>query len=321
MTAMAITTPPLQDEMFLRLRREAAVVVKNEPILPMLLSKVGLLNATAETTAGCLNKVVPATSFEEAIARIVSHRLSSCSGKTESICPTFLCHLIEESFRSTELEMGHTMTESVREDAIAIVRRDPACETLLEAVLFMKGFHSLVIHRAARRAWKPAPRHENGVIINGMNGNSYVEGKRFVALLLQSQASSAFGVDIHPASSIGAGVMIDHGSGVVIGETATVGDGSTILHNVTLGGTGKAGGDRHPKIGRHVLIGAGTQILGNIIVGDCAKIGAGSVVLRPIPSGATAVGAPAKIIGEYMREMVKDDGVIYIFCYLHCIVL
>jgi len=317
MTAMAITTPGLQDEMFLRLRREAAVVVKNEPILSMLLSKVGLLDATAETTAGGLNKVVPATSFEEAIARIVSHRLSSCSGKTESICPTFLSHLIEESFRSTELEMGHTMTESVREDAIAIVRRDPACETLLEAVLFMKGFHSLVIHRAARRAWKPAPRHDNGVMINGMIGNStaaeidktvYVEGKRFVALLLQSQASSAFGVDIHPASSIGAGVMIDHGSGVVIGETATVGDGSTILHNVTLGGTGKAGGDRHPKIGRHVLIGAGTQILGNIIVGDCAKIGAGSVVLRPIPSGATAVGAPAKIIGEYMMEIVKDTG-------------
>ena len=328
MTATATTTPPqpmsvttgLEDEMFIRLRREAAVVVQNEPILSMLLSNVGLLDATVETTAGGLNKVVPATSFEEAIARIVSHRLSSCSGKTESICPTFLRHLIEESFRSTELEMGHTMTESVREDAIAIVRRDPACETLLEAVLFMKGFHSLVIHRAARRAWKPAPRHDIGVIINGNNGKTeidktvHVEGKRFVALLLQSQASLAFGVDIHPASSIGAGVMIDHGSGVVIGETATVGDGSTILHNVTLGGTGKAGGDRHPKIGRHVLIGAGTQILGNIIVGDCAKIGAGSVVLRPIPSGATAVGAPAKIIGEYLREMVKDDGVIYSFC-------
>ena len=129
-----------------------------------------------------------------------------------------------------------------------------------------------------------------------------VTGQRFVALLLQSQTSSAFGVDIHPACSIGAGVMIDHASGVVIGETATVGDGTTILHAVTLGGTGKDHGDRHPKIGKDVLIGAGTKILGNITVGDRAKIGAGSVVLRPIPSGATAVGAPAKIIGFIPKD-------------------
>ncbi|EED86720.1 serine acetyl transferase, partial [Thalassiosira pseudonana CCMP1335] len=183
------------------------------------------------------------------------------------------------------LELGHTMAEAVREDAMAVLRRDPACETLLEVVMFMKGFLSLVIHRAARRAWKPDTT------------GSTVKGTRFVALLLQSHASSAFGVDIHPAAQIGAGVMIDHATGVVVGETATVGDGTTILHGVTLGGTGKESGDRHPKVGKDVLIGAGTKILGNIFVGDRAKIGAGSVVLRPIPTGATAVGAPAKIIG------------------------
>jgi serine O-acetyltransferase len=199
------------------------------------------------------------------------------------------------------------MAEAVREDALCVWRRDPACETLLEVVLFMKGFLSLVVHRAARRAWKP---EEDNVVKNDNEesctsfGSTYnnshtqtIHGSRFVALFLQSHCSSAFGVDIHPAAQIGAGVMIDHATGVVIGETATVGDGTTILHGVTLGGTGKESGDRHPKIGQDVLIGAGTKILGNITVGDRAKIGAGSVVLRPIPSGATAVGSPAKIIG------------------------
>ncbi|KAL7542730.1 hypothetical protein ACHAXR_012263 [Thalassiosira sp. AJA248-18] len=303
------STGTSQDEMFLRLRREAAEVVKREPILSMLLSKVGLLDESTLPKLSSSNNPIPAkiitaslepaTSFEEVIARIVAHRLSSCSGGTENICPKFLRHLLEQSFHdTTTLELGHTMSEAVREDAMAILRRDPAAETLLEVVLFMKGFHSLVIHRAARRAWKPALKNKNDDTNDASASNeTNVAGSRFVALLLQSQSSSAFGVDIHPASSIGMGVMIDHASGVVIGETATVGDGTTILHGVTLGGTGKDHGDRHPKIGKDVLIGAGTQILGNITVGDRAKIGAGSVVLRPIPSGATAVGAPAKIIG------------------------
>jgi serine O-acetyltransferase len=215
--------------------------------------------------------------------------------------------LFQEAFASDELELGHTMAEAVREDAMAVLRRDPACETLLEVVMFMKGFLSLVIHRAARRAWKPDTTGGSTALQAGDidrkeeqptdDGGSTVKGTRFVALLLQSHASSAFGVDIHPAAQIGAGVMIDHATGVVVGETATVGDGTTILHGVTLGGTGKESGDRHPKVGKDVLIGAGTKILGNIFVGDRAKIGAGSVVLRPIPTGATAVGAPAKIIG------------------------
>mmetsp|Transcript_19432 Transcript_19432/g.41547 ORF Transcript_19432/g.41547 Transcript_19432/m.41547 type:complete len:621 (+) Transcript_19432:69-1931(+) len=313
------------DEMFLRLRREAVEVVKREPILSMLLSKAGLLDASTlsslpKSDCRVLSSCVePARSFEEVISRIVSHKLSSCSGGSENVCPKFLCDLLLECFNGNELEMGHTMSEAVREDALAIVRRDPACETLLEAVLFMKGFHSLVLHRAARRAWKPEARRGSeasggGDVDENGDGNDAERargagpvsggagGKRFVALLLQSQSSSALGVDIHPASSIGKGVMIDHASGVVIGETATVGDGTTILHGVTLGGTGKDHGvDRHPKIGKDVLIGAGTKILGNITVGDRAKIGAGSVVLRPIPSGATAVGAPAKIIGYTPR--------------------
>ena len=153
-----------QDEMFLRLRREAAAVVQKEPILCMLLTKVGLLDASTVSKvstngssglspSSILNKAViqPAKSFEEIISRIVSHRLSSCQGGSENICPKFLCHLLEESFNHAEdeLELGHSMSYAVREDAMAILRRDPACETLLEAVLFMKGFHSLVIHRVS----------------------------------------------------------------------------------------------------------------------------------------------------------------------------
>ncbi|KAL7504911.1 hypothetical protein ACHAXN_002445 [Cyclotella atomus] len=263
------------------MRREAQEVARREPVLTMLLTKVGLLESTNHDTSSS----PPATSFDEAISRIVAHRLSSCSGGSAMVCPIFLQSTFQSGFDSQELEMGHTMSYAVREDALCVWRRDPACETLLEVVLFMKGFLSLVVHRAARRAWKPEDLDDG------------VKGKRFVALLLQSQASAAFGVDIHPAASIGAGVMIDHATGVVIGETATVGDGTTILHGVTLGGTGKESGDRHPKIGNDVLIGAGTKILGNIKVGDRAKIGAGSVVLRPIPTGATAVGSPARIIG------------------------
>ena len=193
-------------------------------MLSMLLSKVGLLDEVTLSKLSsnlgkplhCTSTIETAQSFEEVISRIVSHRLSSCSGGSENICPNYLRHLLEESFsiRSEEdddshLELGHTMSHSVRKDAMAILKRDPAVETLLEAVLFMKGFHALVLHRAARRAWKPDNGEDMSDVEQPKN-NVSVGGKRFVALLLQSQASAAFGVDIHPACSIGAGVMIDH---------------------------------------------------------------------------------------------------------------
>ena len=170
------------------------------------------------------------------------------------------------------------MRDAIRADATAVVDRDPAMDTLLEVVLFSKGFAALVCHRAAHRLWLDKTK-----------------SRKFTALFLQSQASAMFGVDLHPLARIGAAVLLDHGTGIVVGETATIGDGCTILHGVTLGGTGKDHGDRHPKVGNHVLIGAGTSILGNIHIGEAAKIGAGSVVLRSIPPFATAVGAPAKV--------------------------
>lgn len=169
------------------------------------------------------------------------------------------------------------------------------------SIMFMKGFSALVCHRAARRLWPNKDSDGNAAppFARSSKGSA---GDRFAALLLQSQAAAAFGIDIHPAAAIGSGVVFDHATGVVVGETATIGDGCTILHGVTLGGTAKDGSfDRHPKVGKDVLIGAGSSILGNIKIGHGAKIGSGAVVLRPIPSYATAVGAPAKIIG-YAKE-------------------
>ncbi|XP_074573382.1 putative serine acetyltransferase 4 [Curcuma longa] len=167
---------------------------------------------------------------------------------------------------------------AVRADLRAAVDRDPACAKMVHCFLYYKGFLALQTHRAAHRLW--------------------AEGRRAAALLLQSRSSEVFAVDIHPAARIGAGVLLDHATGVVFGETAVVGDDASILHGVTLGGTGKEGGDRHPKIGDGVLIGAGTQILGNVTIGEGAKIGAGSVVLKAVPPRTTAVGNPARLIGE-----------------------
>jgi len=177
--------------------------------------------------------------------------------------------------KSPILELGHSIGDAIRADAEAVCQRDPAMDTLLEVILFSKGYASLTCHRISYRLWHM--------------------GRKFTAYWLQSQTSATFGLDIHPCTQIGKAVMFDHGTGVVIGETAIVGDGCTILHGVTLGGTGKDSGDRHPKVGTHVLIGAGVSILGNITIGSFSKIGAGSVVLRPIPHHATAVGVPAKV--------------------------
>lgn len=161
-------------------------------------------------------------------------------------------------------------------DLVAIKERDPACDSLLTAFLYFKGYKSLQIYRVSHILWN-SDRTE-------------------LASLMQSRSSEVFGVDIHPAAKIGKGLMMDHATGIVIGETAIVGDNCSFLHGVTLGGTGKNHGDRHPKLGDNVVIGCNASILGNITIGDNCKIGAGSVVLKPIPAGATAVGSPARIL-------------------------
>lgn len=182
-----------------------------------------------------------------------------------------------------------------RTDLAAVYDRDPACKRVIEPLLYFKGFHALQTYRFAHTLWQ--------------------QGRRDFALYLQSQSSRVFGVDIHPAAKIGQGIMLDHATGIVVGETASIGDNTSILHSVTLGGSGKEDGDRHPKIGSNVMIGAGAKILGNITVGDCARIAAGSVVLKPIPREKTAAGVPARVVGDAgckqpsvaMNQMLSED--------------
>jgi len=161
-------------------------------------------------------------------------------------------------------------------DLRAVFERDPACKGYVQPLLYFKGFLALQSHRVAHRLWG--------------------QGREAMAFYLQSRVSELFQVDIHPAARIGQGAFFDHGTGIVIGETAVVGDDVSMLHGVTLGGTGAGRGDRHPKIGKGVLLGAGAKVLGNISVGDYAKIAAGSVVLKSVPAHCTAAGVPARLI-------------------------
>lgn len=167
---------------------------------------------------------------------------------------------------------------AIRADLNAIFDRDPASDGILAPFLFFKGFHSLTAYRFGHSIWKSS--------------------RRSLALYLQSLISEQWGVDIHPAARLGHGILIDHATCLVIGETAVVGNNVSILHDVTLGGTGKEKGDRHPKVGHGVLIGAGAKILGNVRIGIGAKIGAGSVVLIDVPNHRSAAGVPARIVGK-----------------------
>lgn len=185
--------------------------------------------------------------------------------------------LINQTFQALLRDAPH-LGGIFRADLAAVFDRDPACNRYIEPLLFLKGFHALATHRFAHVLW--------------------LAGRRDFALFLQSQSSRTFAVDIHPAARFGKGIMIDHATGIVVGETAVVGDNCSFLHAVTLGGSGKETGDRHPKIGEGVLIGAGAKILGNITVGDGSRVAAGSVVLSAVPAHVTVAGVPAKIVGS-----------------------
>ena len=181
----------------------------------------------------------------------------------------------------------------VEADLRAVFERDPACKGYMQPFLFFKGFQALQTHRVAHWLWS--------------------EGRETLAFYLQSRSSELFQVDIHPAATIGAGVFLDHGTGITIGETAVVGDDVSMLHGVTLGGTSAEQEDRHPKIGKGVLLGAGAKVIGNIQIGDYAKIAAGSVVLKPVPAGCTAAGVPARLVNcpsceEPARSMDQTFG-------------
>ncbi len=207
-------------------------------------------------------------SFEQALAHRLAARLDHDDVSAD---------LIRQAFAETLADNPQIGTDA-RIDLAATLERDPACHRAVEPLLFFKGYQAIQTHRFAHAM--------------------FMSGRRDMALYLQSRASQVFQVDINPAVRMGHGIMLDHGTGLVIGETATVGNNVSMLQGVTLGGTGKADQDRHPKIGNGVLIGAGAKVLGNIIIGDCSRIGAGSVVLKEVPPRVTVAGVPAKIIGE-----------------------
>ena len=175
-------------------------------------------------------------------------------------------------------ETDPAIGQAARADLVAVFERDPACHRFLQPVLFFKGFQAVQAYRIGHWLWSI--------------------GRQDMAYFVQMRVSEAFGVDIHPAAKVGRGIMIDHAHSIVIGETAVVGDNVSMLHSVTLGGTGKSDGDRHPKIGDGVLIGAGAKVLGNITIGHCSRIAAGSVVLQDIPPMKTVAGVPARVVGE-----------------------
>ncbi len=173
-------------------------------------------------------------------------------------------------------EADPSIVEAAEADLRAVAERDPAIKSLLQPFLYFKGFQALQGYRVAHWLW--------------------TQGRESLAFHFQSRMSELFQVDIHPAARLGSGLFLDHGTGIVIGETAVVGDEVSMLHNVTLGGTGAERGDRHPKIGKGVLLGAGAKVLGNITVGDYAKVASGSVVLKPVPAGCTVAGVPARLV-------------------------
>ncbi len=207
-------------------------------------------------------------SLEGALAFRISLKLASAE-MSEQI----LRELADEAFA----EDG-ALIAAARADLVAVYERDPACHRLMQPLLYFKGFQAVQAYRLGHWLWE--------------------EGHRDLAYFVQMRVSEVFGIDIHPAARIGRGIMIDHAHSIVIGETAVVGDNVSMLHSVTLGGTGKEDDDRHPKIENGVLIGAGAKVLGNITVGHCSRIAAGSVVLEDVPPMKTVAGVPARIVGE-----------------------
>jgi serine O-acetyltransferase len=202
--------------------------------------------------------------------------------------------LIRQAYADA-LKDNPSICESFRADLMATVDRDPATHRLIEPVLYYKGFHAIQTHRLMHWLWE--------------------KGRRDFALYLQSRMSAVFQCDIHPAARFGRGIFLDHATGLVVGETAVVEDDVSMLHDVTLGGTGKEWEDRHPKIRYGVMIGAGAKILGNIEVGHCARIAAGSVVIKSVPNNVTVAGVPARVVGvagcpdpaRTMDQMFHDE--------------
>lgn len=240
-----------------------------DPVWERLLAEAEEVSASETALAAFVFETVSShESLEAAVALRVASRLDH---------EALSSHVIAHAYRDA-VKADPGIGEAIRADIAAVYDRDPACSRLIEPVLYFKGFHALQAYRLSHWLWS--------------------SGRRDFALYLQSRASSVFGVDIHPAARVGRGIMFDHATGIVVGETAEIGDDVSMLHGVTLGGSGKESGDRHPKVEQGVLIGAGAKILGNLRIGHCSRVAAGSVVLKDVPPNTTVAGVPAKVVGK-----------------------
>ena len=206
--------------------------------------------------------------FDDALAYRIAMKLESSEMSAQN-----LRDIADDAYLQDQ-----ELVQAARADLVATMERDPACHRLMQPLMFFKGYQAVQAYRLSNWLWR--------------------EGQFDLAYFMQMRVSEVFGVDIHPAATIGRGLMIDHAHSIVVGETAVVGDNVSMLHSVTLGGTGKQEEKRHPTIGNGVLIGAGAKVLGNITVGYCSRIAAGSVVLHDVPPMKTVAGVPAKIVGE-----------------------
>lgn len=234
--------------------------------------------------AGLRNEAERAARDEPTLGSLLNAVILSHDSMADALSYQFARKIADQELRAMSAreiadeayEADPSLVAAAEADLRAVFERDPACKGYVQPFLFFKGFLALQNHRIAHWLW--------------------THSRETLAFYLQSRGSEVYQVDIHPNARIGTGVFLDHGTGIVIGETAVVGDEVSMLHGVTLGGTGAERGDRHPKIGKGVLLGAGAKVLGNIEIGDYAKVASGSVVLKPVPAHCTAAGVPARLV-------------------------
>jgi serine O-acetyltransferase len=248
-------------------RLEVVVAATTPPVWASLRNEAEHIAATEPSLASLLNAVILRHGD---LARALSYQLARKLSDQE-LRAMSLRETCEEAYNADP-----AIVAAAEADLRAVFERDPACKGYVQPFLFFKGFLAIQTHRISHWLW--------------------TQGRESMAFYLQSRMSELFQVDIHPAAVIGKGAFFDHGTGIVIGETAVVGDDVSMLHGVTLGGTSAERIDRHPKIGRGVLLAAGAKVIGNITIGDFAKVAAGAVVLQPVPPGCTAVGVPARLV-------------------------
>ncbi len=243
-------------------------IVKLDPVWQAVRKEAqAIIDSDPAMSGFVFGNILNHKSLEEAIVHRICERLHR---------PEFSSDMIRGVFREMQ-QSWPEWSKIVRVDIAAVYDRDPACTRFVEPILYFKGFHAIQTHRLANWAWK--------------------NGRKDFALYLQSITSHAFQTDINPQAEFGQGIFIDHATGVVIGATAVIGDDVSIMQGVTLGGTGKEGGDRHPKVMNGVLIGAGAKVLGNIEVGQCSRVASGALVVKAVPEKTTVAGVPARVVG------------------------